>query len=340
MLLFHGGKIMLLTYPAYYDHFRCIAGSCPDSCCKEWDIQVDAASAARYRTLPGNLGQRLRQVLVPEADGSATMTIVEGRCPMWRSDGLCRIQAELGEENLCQVCRDFPRLRHDYGNFIEYGLELSCPEAAKHILADQEFRIITQNTPGGTALEYDADAMAVLLRTREIALNLLREPGYSLPQTLRLLLLYGYQAQAELDGDSQADFDTRAVLSSTEKFSASADIRILLDFFAELEILTPVWASMLQAPSYGTWPEEGRSMAGYLIQRYWLQAISDYDLVCRVKLIIVACLLVNTLGGTIQRTAQLFSKEIENDADNINAILDAAYTHPAFTDANLLYWLQ
>ena len=30
------------------------------------------------------------------------------------------------------------------------------------------------------------------------------------------------------------------------------------------------------------------------------------------------------------------SKELENDADNIDAILDAAYAHPAFTDDKVL----
>jgi hypothetical protein len=38
----------------------------------------------------------------------------------------------------------------------------------------------------------------------------------------------------------------------------------------------------------------------------------------------------------VVETAQLYSKEIENSADNVDAILDAAYTHPALTDANLL----
>ena len=35
-------------------------------------------------------------------------------------------------------------------------------------------------------------------------------------------------------------------------------------------------------------------------------------------------------------TAQQFSKEIENDADNVEAILDGAYTAPALTDVALL----
>ena len=67
--------------PAYYDSFLCLAGDCPDSCCQEWDVDVDEASAAYYRSLPGDLGDRLRQVLTDTEDGTV-MTIEEGRCPM------------------------------------------------------------------------------------------------------------------------------------------------------------------------------------------------------------------------------------------------------------------
>ena len=71
-------------------------------------------------------------------------------------------------------------------------------------------------------------------------------------------------------------------------------------------------------------------------ERYWLQSILDYDLVCRVKLVVASCLLIHHLGGDILETAQLYSKEIENSAENVETILDGAYTHPALTDANLL----
>ena len=75
------------------------------------------------------------------------------------------------------------------------------------------------------------------------------------------------------------------------------------------------------------------------MERYWLQAVSDYDLYSRVKFIVTACLLVSRLGGDFLETAQLFSKEIENNTDNVEALLDAAYAHPAFTDDKLLGWL-
>jgi len=110
----------------------------------------------------------------------------------------------------------------------------------------------------------------------------------------------------------------------------------MTDFFLTLEVLTPQWEALLQNPSPATWTDHHRALAGYLVQRYWLQAVSDYDLYCRVKFIVVACLLVKNLGGSIYRTAQLFSKEIENNIDNVEALLDAAYAHPAFADDKVL----
>ena len=57
---------MKIVKPSYFDTFQCIAGACTDSCCKEWDVQVDDEAAAFYLQMPGDLGDRLRQVLKEE----------------------------------------------------------------------------------------------------------------------------------------------------------------------------------------------------------------------------------------------------------------------------------
>lgn len=326
---------MLITKPDYFDRFRCIAGDCPDSCCKEWDVQVDEVSAEYYRSLSGDLGDRLREVLHTE-DGETVMTIIDGRCPMWRRDGLCRIQAELGEAALCKTCREFPRLTHDYGDFIELGLELSCPEAAKFILNAGRPNILTTEIEGGEEPEYDTEAMELLKASRETALDILFGPTRSVPKSLALFLLYGYQAQAELDGEEIQPFRPDEALDSVQEFLKSGGPAEMTRFFSALELLTPDWEAQLQNPSPTPWSEHHRALAGYLVQRYWLQAVSDYDLACRVKFIVISCLLAQHLGGDIFRTAQLFSKEIENNIDNVEAILDAAYSHPAFTDDKIL----
>ena len=161
---------MELVTPRYYHQFSCIAGACPDSCCKEWAVDVDETSARYYRALEGDLGDRLRQMLRSTQDGTV-MEIENGRCPMWRQDGLCRIHAELGHDALCRVCQDFPRLRHDYGSFVELGLEMSCPEAARLILSGDNDDVTVQKLPEGEPAD-DPEALDILLRTRAAALDL------------------------------------------------------------------------------------------------------------------------------------------------------------------------
>ena len=325
---------MKLIKSPLYDQFRCLAGSCPDSCCQEWEVLVDDESAARYLALPGPLGDTLRQKLKQE-NSQYYLTITDRRCPMWRADGLCEIQAQLGHDSLCQTCRDFPRLRHDYGDFVELGLELSCPEAARLILTSPPAAPIVTEIPGGEEPDYDPDTMSTLLRTRPVALEILEDRP--LPEALALLLLYSYSVQEELDGGEPAIFDTSADLELARRAAQSGDPQILRDFYMNLEILTPRWAALLQNPAPAAhWPEELRAMARYGVERYWLQAVSDYNLTARVKMVIAACILVRDLGGDPVGTAQLYSKEIENSADNVDAILDAAYTFPAFTDVYLL----
>ena len=326
---------MRLVIPSYYERFRCLASSCPDSCCKEWDVEVDEASAVYYRTLSGPLGDRLRAVLKDTENG--TVILQENcRCPMWREDGLCRIQAQLGEQALCRVCRDFPRISHDYGDFIELGLELSCPEAARLILTAPPEPSFSQEIPGGSAPEYDQSAMDILRSSRNALCELLLNERYTLPERLAILLIYSTQVERALLDGSPAYLKPDLCLETARQLAAESCVAMLLDFYAGLEILTPTWQERLNAPQGATWPPEIAALARYGIDRYWLQAVLDGEVWARAKLIIASCLVVNALGGDVIATAQLYSKEVENDPENVDAILDGAYASPALTDANLL----
>ncbi len=327
---------MQIIKPAYYDSFRCLASHCPDSCCRDWSVVVDEASAQRYRSLPGELGDRLRSAMVQE-DGDTVLALCpDGRCPMWRDDGLCRIQAALGEEALCHTCQMFPRLRHDYGTFVELGLELSCPEAARLILDAKADTPVFTCAPGGDAPEYDGDVMEVLHRSRCEILAFLNSNDVPVGHALAVMLLYGYDVQAQIDGGQPALLDTSSALRQAASLAAEGSGADILSFLQNLEILTPAWKARLNAPMGSAWSEQLRAMARYFVLRYWYQAVSDYDLISRVKLTVISCLAVKALGGNIYETAQLFSKEIENNADNVDAILDGAYTSPAFADIRLL----
>ncbi|MBO5868377.1 MAG: flagellin lysine-N-methylase, partial [Oscillospiraceae bacterium] len=236
---------MEIFYPAYYNTFRCIAEKCPDSCCKEWSVDVDEDAAKVYRNLSGPLGDKLRQILQDTPDGTI-MTIENGRCPMWRQDSLCQIQAELGHDALCKTCREFPRLRHDYGNFVELGLELSCPEAARLILNDTEGAWVQETMPGEGVAEYEPEIMDILRRTRGAVLDFLNTTSLSVPRILAVLLLHAYDVQEELDGGEAATLDTGRYLQDLEKLPRQGDVNGLREFFLGLEILTEQWKHRLQ----------------------------------------------------------------------------------------------
>ena len=304
---------MIVSRPAYYDRFQCLASACPDSCCREWSVQVDAEAEALYRRLPGPLGEKLRGVLTQE-DGETVFAVENGRCPMWRGDGLCRIQAELGEQALCRVCREFPRIRHDFGDFAELQLELSCPEAARLILLSSPEPCLTREEPDTDPAEYDRAEMSLLRQRRERLLGILSNPALTPGQTLRMF--YRQASGEELTPEG------------------SGDIRSIADFFASLEILTQTWPALLaQAASRPLHPLT-RSLARYLTERYWLrQDLGDEW--GKAGFILACCLLDSSLGEDFIENAQLFSKEVENCAENIDALMDAVYDHPAFSPENL-----
>jgi lysine-N-methylase len=254
---------------------------------------------------------------------------------MWLDDGLCRIQAEQGEEALCDTCRNFPRLTHDYGDFLERDLELSCPEAARLILLGDD-GLVEEEASSATEPDYDPEIMEILLGSRQKALALLQDGRYTVGEALAILLLYGNRVQSEMDGGEAAEMEPEKELIIAKKVAQNGDMDGIFRFFKELELLTDRWPLRLENPEPGSWQEAHRAIARYFVRRYWLQAVSDGDLYSRVKLTAISCLMLKNLGGDLAETAQLYSKEIENNAENVDALLDGAYTEPCFADVTLL----
>ena len=176
-----------------------------------------------------------------------------------------------------------------------------------------------------------------MLESRIVALDFLATSPLPPNLTLAVLLLYAHEVQSWIDGADAAELDVDSSLELAKKYAANGDWTLFIDFFKGLEILTPQWQALLSSPSeQNTWHPGFIPLAKYFVHRYWLQAVSDFDLICRVKFMIAACLLVCHLGGNFVETAQLLSKEIENAPDNLESLLDGAYTAPALTDVHLL----
>ena len=133
------------VYPDFYPRFRCRADRCRHSCCRGWEIDVDAESAAYYRALPGPLGDALRAALSEDEEGFHFRLDQEERCPFLRRDGLCRLICELGEEALCEICALHPRFFGALGDWEFAGLGLSCEAVSALLLeTDTPLRFVTE----------------------------------------------------------------------------------------------------------------------------------------------------------------------------------------------------
>ncbi len=86
-------------YPDFYREFKCIANRCEDSCCKDWDIDVDSETEKFYNTVNNPLGDKIRSLTYTDEYGERIfralrlISVISGRifCPLPapRRRGLC-----------------------------------------------------------------------------------------------------------------------------------------------------------------------------------------------------------------------------------------------------------
>ncbi|MCM1498065.1 MAG: flagellin lysine-N-methylase [Clostridium sp.] len=120
---------------SWYNDFRCIGGICEDSCCENWEIDLDEASLKHYMKQGGDFGKRLRD----STRVKDRQFILNGtRCPFLNEENLCDIYIELGEGSLCETCTNFPRHIEEFEDLKEVSLTMSCPEASRIMLGKEQ----------------------------------------------------------------------------------------------------------------------------------------------------------------------------------------------------------
>ena len=127
---------MKLYAPKYYKRFQCIADRCEHSCCIGWEIDIDKETMKKYQTLNSGYGSVITDSISTE--GTPHFRLGErDRCPHLDERGLCNIITNVGEDYLCDICREHPRF-YNYTDVAEVGIGMSCPEAARIILSSSD----------------------------------------------------------------------------------------------------------------------------------------------------------------------------------------------------------
>lgn len=147
---------MKVFAPNYYKKFSCIADKCKHSCCIGWEIDIDDATYERYKNTHTNFGKKLNDNIAINNDCAYFKLRDNDRCPFLNKNNLCEIILNLGEESLCQICSDHPRFRNYYSDRVEIGLGLTCEEAARIIINENEkFELIEIDEAKEIGIVYD-----------------------------------------------------------------------------------------------------------------------------------------------------------------------------------------
>ena len=135
-----------MRYPMYLKEFKCIGGSCEDSCCIGWDVDIDKITFKQYYKVQDQEMKKMFQKNVHNNNDYCSDDVDYGkvklkrgkRCPFLDDENYCIIHSKLGEEYLSNVCSSFPRITNRIDGYYEMSLDVACPEAARIILLKEE----------------------------------------------------------------------------------------------------------------------------------------------------------------------------------------------------------
>lgn len=128
---------MIKIEPDFYSRFSCTAQRCTDNCCIGWEIDIDENTLEKYKNTDGDIKARLEKNISFEGTPSFILDENE-RCPFLNGSNLCDLIISLGEDCLCDICREHPRFYEWYGDYTDCGLGLCCEEACRLLFSSEE----------------------------------------------------------------------------------------------------------------------------------------------------------------------------------------------------------
>lgn len=233
-----------MVVPHYVQRFQCSGGQCPDTCCAGWNVYLDQPTYALYLSVEQEpLRSRIRQCVAvanaadPVRYGKISFAAEGATCGMYTADGLCAIQAGLGEGALSNVCDAFPRVTYQFGDRVEQSLSFSCPEAIRLALASAdamagcEADLSVRSEAVLAVVPVAGFDLASMDRVRRVALNLLETSSVPLLERLLALGLMCARADELARAAAQAQID-----SVLEEILAQIEVGALARFLAAVPV--------------------------------------------------------------------------------------------------------
>ncbi len=297
---------MKLVTPSFYKDFECIAGACPDSCCQGWEVDADEASLAYYKTLSGDIRERIDSVLDKDEFGNTIFRLAEKkRCPFLNHENLCDMHIAIGGEYTPYTCRTFPRFINDFGGTREMGISFSCPVASEmmwNLNGKFDFAFEINDLPPSLN-DIDAELYFKLLNERKKAYSIVQNNDLTIKERLIQLLDFGISLQKDVDDYKEGSGKTS-----------------FFDVFDNPEVINPEWVEKVK--NHKTSPEvlntqSSENIAMYFLFRYFLTAVYDSDVLSKIKMAVIGVLIPAYFGNDAW-TMHLWSKETEHSDINMS----------------------
>lgn len=250
-------KKVKIRYPKYLKEFKCIGGSCEDSCCIGWDVDIDEFTFQQYESVKEDKMKNILQSNLiknknsqsDEIDFAKVKLGENKRCPFLDCNNYCIIHSNLGEGYLSNVCTSFPRILNKIDRIYEMSLAAACPEAARIFLLKEEGIKFTEsdeilgkhivssevNTELGReqALPFE-----FLKEIREVSINIIKNRRFTLSKRLYILgeFINGLEEEYDNNPEKALEYIKEYDINSIQEdyFENPLNYAIQVDFFKKI----------------------------------------------------------------------------------------------------------
>lgn len=356
---------MKVIRPSFWNQFQCIGGKCTDNCCIGWEIDIDPETMRKYRKVPGELGERLKNSIQMQ-EGENSFRMNGERCPFLNPENLCDLILGLGEGALCEICREHPRFYEWFGTWKEAGLGLCCEEAVRLLTEEKQplkFEIVQDDEEESESVENIW--LSALMRVRTMIFEMLQNRGKTLRQRMGEVLELTEWVQECMDREDEEGLE-RIIesggirLAHEEEETEIPDMQLwksasekLLDIYSGMEAMDKKWPERLNQirasldelyvnlPGFIScekeWAYEWEHLMVYSVFRYFLKGIDDEDILSKVRMAVAGCSMIRLLhldsrvkNGELGRWDRIcnikaYSKELEYSLENLEKLMDAMW---------------
>lgn len=297
--------------PKYYKKFKCIADKCLHSCCIGWEIDIDERTYEKYLSLDETAKNTVLSTIDRDTDTPHFTLGSDGRCKNLDEHGLCKIITSLGDEYLCDICRLHPRFINELGTHTEIGLGISCEEAARIILNENEpFELVKIGE--NEDFKDESFARPEILKTRsEIIRTVEKRDSDFFSSLSKIKEKYGVK---------------------TNFYTFEEWVDMLLSF----EILSDEWSNLLKKTlksepkcDISAYNSHFEALFKYLVYRHLSLAESELECKARIAFAVLLTELVGNLAerenelteASLLNLVRLLSSEIEYSEENTEALI-------------------